>query len=221
MLADYKLPITFWAEAVSTACYMQNRATILKEHNKTPYELLFKRKPHIHFVKAFRCPCSILNTRDRLSKFDAKAEPGYFVGYSSASKAYRVYNPRSDIVDENPNVTFNEHSFSTVHTSPDWLFDIDSFTKFFNEDYHLKSSANELPVFEVITGCGYLKPMRDYSIDHPQYTCAVNQGSAGDVAATSGTSNEAPNEVHEEADDHNLSATEDVHEEELPNETVP
>ncbi|GJS78048.1 putative ribonuclease H-like domain-containing protein [Tanacetum coccineum] len=39
MLADSKLPTTFWAEAVSTACYVQNRVLIVKPHNKTPYEL--------------------------------------------------------------------------------------------------------------------------------------------------------------------------------------
>ncbi|GJZ43661.1 putative ribonuclease H-like domain-containing protein [Tanacetum coccineum] len=38
MLADSKLPTTFWAEAVSTACYVQNRVLIVKPHNKTPYE---------------------------------------------------------------------------------------------------------------------------------------------------------------------------------------
>ncbi|GKA55956.1 putative ribonuclease H-like domain-containing protein [Tanacetum coccineum] len=39
MLADFKLPTTFWAEAVNTACYVQNRVIIVKPHNKTPYEL--------------------------------------------------------------------------------------------------------------------------------------------------------------------------------------
>ncbi|GJR31630.1 ribonuclease H-like domain-containing protein [Tanacetum coccineum] len=39
MLADSKLPTTFWAKAVSTACYVQNRVLIVKPHNKTPYEL--------------------------------------------------------------------------------------------------------------------------------------------------------------------------------------
>ncbi|GJV16698.1 putative ribonuclease H-like domain-containing protein [Tanacetum coccineum] len=40
MLADLLLPITFWAEAVNTACYVQNRVLVTKPHNKTPYELL-------------------------------------------------------------------------------------------------------------------------------------------------------------------------------------
>ncbi|GJV96851.1 putative ribonuclease H-like domain-containing protein [Tanacetum coccineum] len=39
MLADSKLPTTFWAEAVSTACYVHNRVLVVKPHNKTPYEL--------------------------------------------------------------------------------------------------------------------------------------------------------------------------------------
>ncbi|GJW39782.1 putative ribonuclease H-like domain-containing protein [Tanacetum coccineum] len=40
MLADSLLPIPFWAEAVNTACYVQNRVLVTKPHNKTPYELL-------------------------------------------------------------------------------------------------------------------------------------------------------------------------------------
>ncbi|GKB50500.1 putative ribonuclease H-like domain-containing protein, partial [Tanacetum coccineum] len=47
MLADSKLPTTFWAEAVSTACYVQNRVLIVKPHNKTPYELFRENKPMI------------------------------------------------------------------------------------------------------------------------------------------------------------------------------
>nr|GEZ95286.1 putative ribonuclease H-like domain-containing protein [Tanacetum cinerariifolium] len=39
MLANSKLPITFWAEAINTACYVQNRVLVIKPQNKTPYEL--------------------------------------------------------------------------------------------------------------------------------------------------------------------------------------
>nr|GFC83184.1 putative ribonuclease H-like domain-containing protein [Tanacetum cinerariifolium] len=39
MLADAKLFVTFWAEEVNTACYVQNRVLVNKSHNKTPYEL--------------------------------------------------------------------------------------------------------------------------------------------------------------------------------------
>ncbi|GJS80045.1 putative ribonuclease H-like domain-containing protein [Tanacetum coccineum] len=101
MLADLKLPTTFWAEAVNTACYVQNRVLVIKPHNKTPYELFLGRKPALSFMKPFGCPVTILNTIDHLGKFDGKADEGFFVGYSTNSKAFRVFNSRTRIVEEN------------------------------------------------------------------------------------------------------------------------
>ncbi|GJZ35639.1 retrovirus-related pol polyprotein from transposon TNT 1-94 [Tanacetum coccineum] len=66
MLADSKLPTTFWAEAVNTPCYVQNRVLVIKPHNKTPYELFLGRKPDISFMRPFGCPVTILNTIDHL-----------------------------------------------------------------------------------------------------------------------------------------------------------
>ncbi|GKF85987.1 ribonuclease H-like domain-containing protein, partial [Tanacetum coccineum] len=70
MLADSKLPTTFWAEAVSTTCYVHNRVLIVKPHNKTPYELFKGFKHAIGFMKPFGCHVTILNTLDNLGKFD-------------------------------------------------------------------------------------------------------------------------------------------------------
>nr|GEW65507.1 ribonuclease H-like domain-containing protein [Tanacetum cinerariifolium] len=47
MMADSLLPIPFWAEAVNTTCYVQNRVLVTKPQNKTPYELLHGRTPSI------------------------------------------------------------------------------------------------------------------------------------------------------------------------------
>nr|GFC35706.1 ribonuclease H-like domain-containing protein [Tanacetum cinerariifolium] len=66
ILADSKLPTTFWAEVVNTACYVQNRVLVIKPHNKTPYELFLGRKPVLSFMRPFRCPVTILNTIDHL-----------------------------------------------------------------------------------------------------------------------------------------------------------
>nr|GEV88896.1 retrovirus-related Pol polyprotein from transposon TNT 1-94 [Tanacetum cinerariifolium] len=81
MLADSLLPTTFWAEAVSTACYIQNRVLVTKPHNKTSYELLIGRTPNLDFMKPFRCPVTILNTLNHLGKFEGKADEGFLVGY--------------------------------------------------------------------------------------------------------------------------------------------
>ncbi|GJS04835.1 ribonuclease H-like domain-containing protein [Tanacetum coccineum] len=66
MLADSKLPTTFWAEAVNTACYVQNRVLVIRPHKKTLYELFLGRKPALSFMRPFGCPVTILNTLDHL-----------------------------------------------------------------------------------------------------------------------------------------------------------
>ncbi|GJW80692.1 putative ribonuclease H-like domain-containing protein [Tanacetum coccineum] len=110
MLADSKLPTTFWAEAVNTACYVQNRVLVTKPHNKIPYELFLGRKPALGFLRPFGCPVTILNTIDHLGKFDGKANEEFFVGYSINSKAFRVFNSRTRIVEENLHVQFSENT---------------------------------------------------------------------------------------------------------------
>ncbi|GJZ69673.1 putative ribonuclease H-like domain-containing protein [Tanacetum coccineum] len=132
MLVDSKLPTTFWAEAVSTAFYVQNRVLIVKPHNKTPYELFRGFKPALSFMRPFRCHVSILNTLDNLGKFDGKSDEGFFVGYSLSSKAFRVYNTRNRKVEENLNIGFLENKPMIEGNGPKWLFDIDSLTQTMN-----------------------------------------------------------------------------------------
>ncbi|GJW77158.1 putative ribonuclease H-like domain-containing protein [Tanacetum coccineum] len=132
MLADSKLPTTFWVEAVNTACYVQNRVLVVKPHNKTPYELFHGRTPTLSFMRPFGCPVTILNTIDHLGKFDGKADEGFFVGYSLNSKAFRVFNSRTRIVEENLHIRFSESTPNVVGSRPDWLFDIDALTRTMN-----------------------------------------------------------------------------------------
>nr|GFC01298.1 hypothetical protein [Tanacetum cinerariifolium] len=74
MLSDANLLVIFWAEAVNTACYVQNRVLVNKSHNKTPYELFNGRSPAIGFLKPFGCHVMILNTLNNLGKFEAKGD---------------------------------------------------------------------------------------------------------------------------------------------------
>nr|GFB14254.1 hypothetical protein [Tanacetum cinerariifolium] len=132
MLADAKLPVTFWAEAVNTSCYVQNRVLVNKSHNKTPYELFNGRTPIIGFLKPFRCHVMILNTLDNLGKFEAKRDEGYFLGYSMCSKAFRIFNKITKRVEENVHIEFLETKAIEKGSGPSWLFDIDSLTKSMN-----------------------------------------------------------------------------------------
>ncbi|GJZ88572.1 putative ribonuclease H-like domain-containing protein [Tanacetum coccineum] len=130
MLPNSKLPTTFWAEVVNTACYVQNRVLVTKPHNKTPYELFLGIKPALGFMRPFACPVTILNTIDHLGKFDGKADEGFFVGYSINSKAFRVFNSRTRIVEENLHVQFSENTPNIIGSGP--IFDIDALTKSMN-----------------------------------------------------------------------------------------
>ncbi|GJZ67365.1 retrovirus-related pol polyprotein from transposon TNT 1-94 [Tanacetum coccineum] len=140
MLADSLLPIPFWAEAVNTACYVQNRVLVTKPHNKTPYELLIGRTPIISFMRHFGCPVTILNTLDHLGKFNGKADEGFLVGYSINSKAFRVFNSRTRKVEENLHVKFLEYKPNVAGIGPEWLFDINSLTNSMN--YQPVSAGN-------------------------------------------------------------------------------
>nr|GEV89136.1 hypothetical protein [Tanacetum cinerariifolium] len=132
MLTDLLLPIPFWAEAVNTACYVQNRVLMTKPHNQTPYEVLHGRTPSIGFMRLFGCPVTILNTLDSLGKFDEKIDEGFLVGYSVSSKAFRVLNSRTRIVQETLHVNFLENKPNVTSSGPTWLFDIDTLTKTMN-----------------------------------------------------------------------------------------
>ncbi|GKF22340.1 retrovirus-related pol polyprotein from transposon TNT 1-94 [Tanacetum coccineum] len=116
MLADSFLPNTFWAEAVSTACYVLNRVLVTKPHNKTPYELL-------------------------TGKFAGKSDEGFLVGYSLQSKAFRVYNLVTKRVEENLHITFLENKPNVAGKGPNWLFDLDYLTDSMN--YLSVSSENQ------------------------------------------------------------------------------
>ncbi|KAJ9541629.1 hypothetical protein OSB04_028135 [Centaurea solstitialis] len=115
MLSEANLATQFWAEAVNTACYTQNRSLIVKRFRRTAYELFRNRKPSIEHLHIFGCVCYILNNKDNLGKFDSKSDDGIFLGYSSISKTYRVFNKRRQTIEETIHVKFDESGPTFPH----------------------------------------------------------------------------------------------------------
>nr|GFC28016.1 hypothetical protein [Tanacetum cinerariifolium] len=74
MLTFANLPLFLWAEAITTACFTQSRLIIHKRFDKTPYELINKRKPNIKFFHVFGCRCYLLNNYDDVGKIKAKGD---------------------------------------------------------------------------------------------------------------------------------------------------
>nr|GEZ91427.1 integrase, catalytic region, zinc finger, CCHC-type, peptidase aspartic, catalytic [Tanacetum cinerariifolium] len=98
------------AEAIAIACFTQNRSIIHKRFDKTPYELMIKRKPNIKFFHVFGCRCYLLNDYDDVGKLKAKGDIRVFVGYSKESAAFRIYNKRTHKIYESVNANFDEIS---------------------------------------------------------------------------------------------------------------
>ena len=111
MLCENGLLKYFWAEAVNTSCYVLKQILFWIFLNKTPYELWKDKKPNVLYFRTFGYKCFVLNNnKDNLGKFDTKANEGIFFGYSIHSKAYRVYNKRTLVVEESVHITFDEHN---------------------------------------------------------------------------------------------------------------
>jgi len=88
MIHENNLAKHFWAEAVNTTCFVENRIYIKPILEKTAYELFKGRRPNISYFHQFECTCYILNNKVYLKKFDAKAQRGIFLGNSERSKTY-------------------------------------------------------------------------------------------------------------------------------------
>nr|GEX07833.1 integrase, catalytic region, zinc finger, CCHC-type, peptidase aspartic, catalytic [Tanacetum cinerariifolium] len=110
MLIFSRTPLSLWAEAIATVCFTQNRSIIHRYFNKTPYELINGKKPDISFLYVFSALCYPKNDREYIGKFGAKGGIGFFIGYSTDSCAYRVYNRQTKKIIKNMNVTFDELS---------------------------------------------------------------------------------------------------------------
>ena len=109
MLCENNLPKYFWGEAINTSCYVISRVSIRPMLSKTSYELYKGRKPNISHLRSFGCKCFILNNGKHLiGKMDAKNDEAIFMGYALNSKAYRVFNKTSLIVEESIHVIFYE-----------------------------------------------------------------------------------------------------------------
>jgi hypothetical protein len=108
MFGEYKTPERFWSEAVNTTCHAINRLYLHRLLKKMSYELLTDNKPNVSYFRVFGSKCYILVKRGRHSKFAAKTIEGFFLGYDSNTKAYRVFNKSLGLIEVTSDVVFDE-----------------------------------------------------------------------------------------------------------------
>ncbi|GJV45659.1 retrovirus-related pol polyprotein from transposon TNT 1-94 [Tanacetum coccineum] len=108
MLSAAKVPLFFWAKAIAIACFTQNRSLVIPRHEKTPYHIINGRKPSVNFFHIFSSLCYIVRDGENLDKMKEKGDACIFVGYSTQSRAYRVFNKRTRVIIEIIHVNFDE-----------------------------------------------------------------------------------------------------------------
>nr|GEY48771.1 retrovirus-related Pol polyprotein from transposon TNT 1-94 [Tanacetum cinerariifolium] len=120
------------------------------------------------------CPVTILNTKDHLGKFDGKPDEGFFVGYSLNSKAFRVFNNRTRIVEENLHISINgvidvgANTFNELRFDPEMpaLEDISTFNFLSNhEDDDEMANMNNLDTTIQVSPIPTIRIHKDHHID--------------------------------------------------------
>jgi hypothetical protein len=114
MLHEYKTSDRFWAEAINTACYSINRLYLHRILKKTSNEPLTSKKPNISYFRIFGSKCFILIKRGRISKFAPRVVEGFLLGYDSNTRAYRVFNKSTGLVEVSCDIVFDETNGSQV-----------------------------------------------------------------------------------------------------------
>nr|GEX70792.1 hypothetical protein [Tanacetum cinerariifolium] len=120
MLSAAKVPLFFWAEAIATACFTQNRSLVIPRHEKTPYHIINDRKPSVKFFHIFGSFCYIVRDGENLDKMKEKCDACIFVGYSTQPRAYMVFNKRTRVIVKTIHVNFDElPQMASDHVSSD------------------------------------------------------------------------------------------------------
>ncbi|GKE23858.1 retrovirus-related pol polyprotein from transposon TNT 1-94, partial [Tanacetum coccineum] len=108
ILSAANLLLFFWAKAIATACFTQNRSLVIPRHKKTLYHIINGRKPTIKFYHIFGSLCYIVRDGENLDKMKEKSDACIFVRYSTQSKGYRVHNKRTRLIVETIHLNFDE-----------------------------------------------------------------------------------------------------------------
>ncbi|WVZ76984.1 hypothetical protein U9M48_024890 [Paspalum notatum var. saurae] len=178
MLDEYGTSEKFWAEAINTACCASNLLFPHRLLDKTPYELLNGRKPNISYFRKHQ----------HLGKFQKRCDIGFLLGYSSKSKAYRVFNNATGMVEETYDMEFDEsNGFQGAHVD---VVDID--------EEPLVEAMKNMPI-------GDIKPKENEDevqiVDHPSFSMAPQDGNKQDKILPNEDVHVPQEQINEQAQD--------------------
>ncbi|CAK9814706.1 Retrovirus-related Pol polyprotein from transposon TNT 1-94 [Anthophora quadrimaculata] len=121
MLTQSNLPMSLWAEAISTTAYIRNRCLTKKLNDVTPYEEWTGEKPYVGFLRIFGSKVIALEKGAKLNKFMPRGKEYILVGYSQESKAYRLWERGTKQIAKKRDVRFYEDLNNNANIEDDTL----------------------------------------------------------------------------------------------------
>lgn len=115
LLAQAKIPLKYWWEALKVYVYLINRLPSSTIEYMSPFFKLYKTAPRHNYLKVFGCACFPHLRPYNSFKLQFRSTKCIFLGYSAHHKGYKCLHPfgRVYIADS---VDFNEGEFS--YSSP-------------------------------------------------------------------------------------------------------
>ena len=137
------MPVGFWPHAVETAVYLANRSPTSTLRDKTPFEAWTGEKPNIKHLRTFGELGYVHIPPETRRKWTKKSRPCRFLGYTSRSRNYKMWDPDRRMVVVSPNVDFGE--LSTTHSSTDPIQHLRDLKDAFDIQTHTEDSPNVEP----------------------------------------------------------------------------
>nr|GEW62519.1 retrovirus-related Pol polyprotein from transposon TNT 1-94 [Tanacetum cinerariifolium] len=189
MITFENLPLFLWAEAIATACFTQNRLIIHNRLDKTPYELINKRKPNIKFFRVFGCRCYLLNDYDDVGKLKAKWDIGVFLDIQKkvtvpSSNSQSVLNnmvPNVDEASTSYNV-FNEHLKDAYFDASTLFHDSSNVHTFYQPYPHEKKCIKDHPLHKIISNLKLSVRTRGQLANSCLFSCLLSSIEPANVA---------------------------------------
>ena len=127
MLISSGLPRNMWGEAVKTACHTKNCCPVKSNNFLTPNERYLGYTPGVRHLRPFGCKVFVGIPKQHRDKLAPRAEEGYFVGYESFTKGYRIWIPtKGTHISVSRDVKFEETIFYNDRINPrrtNWSYD--------------------------------------------------------------------------------------------------
>ncbi|KAL0960995.1 hypothetical protein HGRIS_014931 [Hohenbuehelia grisea] len=111
MLAEAKLPMSFWSIAVQAFLHVRNRCPSNPNPETTPHERWKHKKPDVSYFRVFGCLAYVHIKKKKRKALQPKSQKCVFIGYAEGTKAWKFWNPVTQKILVSSHAIFDEHVF--------------------------------------------------------------------------------------------------------------